>query len=290
MILYLMTFRYIFGNKQFSSATSMLSTSARSISSNFLSSPEKIENVIGLVRTAAPFTSAQTVSKINTYLPMIEKTSTLLGMYSFLNRAQNYAPIEPLSGKSSMEKITSLMMKNKAPLGKMIAQPMLANGMEKIMANAMKDMVKNVNLGDLLTTISNTANSQGGKNSKTQNTEMDINSLLQTFMPLLNNMMSSDENNTDDHHNDDNDYIDDYNDDGQKDDYKNNYEHKANYQANENHFDDHSEYVDNKHLNNNKNQSSTSSNKKTDTYNSRNNSEINEKPKPIRIRQKRYKY
>jgi len=42
-----------------------------------------MENIIGLVRTAAPLTSTQTVSKVNTYLPIFEKVSTLLGMYTF---------------------------------------------------------------------------------------------------------------------------------------------------------------------------------------------------------------
>lgn len=289
MILYLMAFRYIFGNKQFSSATSILSTSARALSSNFLSSPEKMENVVNLVRTAAPFTSAQTVSKVNTYLPMVEKTSTLLGMYSFLNRAQNYAPIEPLSGKSSMEKITSLMMKNKAPLGKMIAKPMLSNGMEKIMANAMKDMVKNVNLGDLLSTFSNSSNSDVGKSSKNSsnsNSDMDLSSLLQTFMPLINNMMNSNENENNTGNEQEN--YNDYND--KEDNYENQYEQQSNYISNEEYPNDHTEHLNEKHSNNYKNQSNAGSNKKTDTYNNKNSSEITEKPKPIRIRQKRYKH
>ncbi|MDF2676833.1 MAG: hypothetical protein K0Q97_1144 [Bacillota bacterium] len=280
-----MAFRYILGKGQFSSITTSLSTTARAMSTGILSSPENLENVINLVRTAAPLTSPQTVSKINTYLPFVEKTSTLLGMYSFLSRAQNYAPIEPLGGKSSMEKITSLMMKNKMPIGKMLAQPMLANGMEKVMANAMKDMFKNGNLGDMLSSFSNISNSEKGKSSKNssnQNNDIDLSSLLETFMPLLNNMMSSNDSDGTNESNEDED-VDVYNNDNED-----NYEDKPTNISKENNYNDYSETINQKHSSN-KNQSNLSSNKKSNTYNNKNSNEIDEKPKPIRIRQKRYR-
>jgi len=279
------------GKGQFSSITTSLSTTARAMSTGILSSPENLENVINLVRTAAPLTSPQTVSKINTYLPLVEKTSTLLGMYSFLSRAQNYAPIEPLGGKSSMEKITSLMMKNKMPIGKMLAQPMLANGMEKVMANAMKDMFKNGNLGDMLSSFSNISNSEkskSSKNSSNQNNDMDLSSLIETFMPLINNMMNSNDSNGS-NDSDEEENVDVYNNDNDhEDNYENNYENKPTNVSKENNFNDYSEAINEKHSSN-KNQSNSSSNKKSNTYNNKNSNEINEKPKPIRIRQKRYR-
>jgi len=61
----------------------MLSNTTKGLSTSLLADPHRMENIIGLVRTTVPLAPAQTVSKVNTYLPALEKMSTLVGMYSF---------------------------------------------------------------------------------------------------------------------------------------------------------------------------------------------------------------
>ena len=150
------------------------------------SDPQKIENIISMVRTVAPLTSTETVSKLNTYLPLIEKTSTLLGMYSFLSRAQNFKPIQPLNTDSTVEAMTALMKNGN--ISKMLAKPLLANNMDKIVGSLAMNMLKNGNLNELLSSLTGSAdNSENGSG-------MDISSLMETFMPLLNSMSSDSDN------------------------------------------------------------------------------------------------
>ena len=174
----------------------------KGLTSGLFSDPNKMENIIGLVRTAVPLTSAQTVSKVNTYLPIFEKASTLLGMYAFLNRAQNYTPLQSLSAKNPMEKVTALISNGNLPIGKMLAQPLIANNMDKIISSVAKEvigpMIKNGNLNDMLSSLQflggtggNKDDSKGNNNNGSNNGNMDINSLLETFMPLMNNFMSN---------------------------------------------------------------------------------------------------
>lgn len=137
-----------------------------------------------MVRTVAPLTSAQTVTKVNTYLPMFEKMSTLLGMYSFLNRAQTFRPIQSMSTNSPIEAVTALM-KNPG-VSKMITQPLLANNMEKIMGSMAMNMIKNGNFNEILSSI---AKSDG--NPHDGSSGLDINGLMETFMPLLNSMTAN---------------------------------------------------------------------------------------------------
>ncbi len=146
-----------------------------------MTDPQKIENIISMVRTVAPLTSTQTVTKVNTYLPMFEKASTLLGMYSFLNRAQTFRPIQPLSANSPVEAITALMKNGN--ISKKLAQPLLANNMDKIMGSVAMNMFKNGNFNDILSSMAKSAG-----NSEDDSGGLDINSLMETFMPLLNNI------------------------------------------------------------------------------------------------------
>lgn len=198
IFLYLIAGRYILGNNKFSGLTTKLSGVTKGLTSGILSDPNKMENIIGLVRTAAPLTSAQTVSKVNTYLPIFEKVSTLLGMYTFLNRAQNYAPIQPLSAKTPMEKVTALISNGNLPIGKMLAQPLIANNMDKIISSVAKEvvgpMIKSGNLNDIISTMSKQFSNEnapkGNNGSDSDNSNLDIGSLLEVFMPLMNNFMS----------------------------------------------------------------------------------------------------
>ena len=155
-----------------------------------------MENIISMVRTFAPLTSAQTVSKVNTYLPAVEKVSTLLGMYSFISRAQNFRPIQSMDAKTPADKITALLKNGNIPVSKLMAQPILANNMDKIMGAVAMNMAKNGGLNEMLSSLTN-----GNKNNinemlssltngnKDGNT--DLNSLMETFMPMINNIMSS---------------------------------------------------------------------------------------------------
>ncbi|QSX07008.1 hypothetical protein JYG23_06360 [Sedimentibacter sp. zth1] len=201
LLLYLIGARYIFGNKNFGNATHMLSNVAGSIVSN----PYKIESTLNVVRMLAPLTSAKTVSKINVFLPIIEKFSSILGMYSFLNKAQNYAPIQSLSDKPPLEKISALISNGNIPIGKVLAQPLIAKNMDKIVgqvvqglvANSLKDGNMEQMISSLMSEMSSNSNSKNMStqetaaankdNSENGNSQLDIGKLIEMFGPLLNN-------------------------------------------------------------------------------------------------------
>lgn len=157
-----------------------------------------MENIIGMVRTFAPLTSAQTVSKVNTYLPAVEKVSTLLGMYSFISRAQNFRPIQAVDAKTPTDKITALLKNGNIPVAKLVAQPLLANNMDKIIGAVAMNMAKNGGLNDILSSL--TSGNKGGLNEilssltdGNKDGNNDLGSLMETFMPMINNIMSSSE-------------------------------------------------------------------------------------------------
>ena len=163
---------------------SKLSGTTKNMTSGLMADPQKLENILGMVRTVAPLTTTQTVTKVNTYLPPFEKLSTLIGMYSFLNKAQTFKPIEPMNVKSPVSMLSSLMKSGNMPLGKMVAQPLIANNMEKIMGtmasnmlknNDLNDMLKNTNINEMLSSISK---------------DTDLSSLMESFAPIINSMKS----------------------------------------------------------------------------------------------------
>ncbi|WP_318524680.1 hypothetical protein [Sedimentibacter sp.] len=167
---------------------SKLSGSTKNVASSLMTDPHKVENMISMVRTFAPLTSSKTVTKVNTYLPAMEKVSTLLGMYSFLNRAQTFRPIETLNAKSPVEKMSAIIKNGNLPVGKMLTQPLLSNNMDKIMGTMAMNMFKNGNINDILSSMANQAS---GDNQDEGNENFDLNSLMETFMPLLNNLASN---------------------------------------------------------------------------------------------------
>lgn len=169
---------------------SKLSGSTKNVASSLMSDPHNVENIISMVRTFAPLTSTQTVSKLNTYLPAMEKVSTLLGMYSFLNRAQTFRPIESLDASTPVEKISALMKNGNIPVAKMLAQPLLSNNMDKIMGTMAMNMFKNGNFNDILSSMANQASGSGDKQGE-GNSTFDLNSLMETFMPIINNLAAS---------------------------------------------------------------------------------------------------
>jgi hypothetical protein len=194
ILLYFLAARYTFGNNQLSDTVSKLSVATKGLAADMISDPHKLEKMISVVRTAAPLTSPKTVSRINTFLPSVEKVSTLMGMYSFLNKAQNFSPVVSLSAKTPMEKVGALIKSNNIPITKMMAQPLLKNNMEKIMSNAMKDMVKNGNINEMMSSFAKQYSAKPSKNEGDSNSEgsFDLNGLLETFMPMLNSLGKSD--------------------------------------------------------------------------------------------------
>lgn len=205
-----MAAKYIFGSSQVSDIVSKLSGTTKNLTNGLMSDPQKMEGLISMVRTVAPLTSVQTVTKVNTYLPLFEKVSTLLGMYSFLNRAQTFRPIEPLNSKTPQDMISALMKNGNIPVGKLLAQPLIANNMDKILSSVATNMLKNgglneilkngnigemlanENIGDMLSSF----NKNAGKGQSDKNNNIDLNSLMETFMPLISSMSNS--NNVDD--------------------------------------------------------------------------------------------
>jgi len=200
-----MAAKYIFGEGQLPGVVSKLSGTTKNFTAGLISDPQKMENIISMVRTVTPLTSVQTVTKVNTYLPLFEKVSTLLGMYSFLNRAQTFRPIEPLNTKSPVDMMSTLMKSGNLPISKMLAQPLIANNMEKIMGTVASSMLKNGGLNDLLkggnmSDLLNNGNindmlSAFNKNSENgSGNNLDLNSLMETFMPIINSMSSDNSN------------------------------------------------------------------------------------------------
>lgn len=165
------------------------------MASGVLKDPAKMENLIGMIRTFAPLTSPQTVSKVNTYLPAVEKASTLLGMYSFISKAQNFRPIQAIDAKTPADKVTALLKNGNIPVTKLMAQPLIAENMQKIVSALAMNMAKNGGLNEMLSSLTNSNNnnlidmlssfSDGNK----ENT--DLSNLIETFMPMINNVMSS---------------------------------------------------------------------------------------------------
>ena len=176
--------RYIFGNKKINNVTHMITNFASGIIAN----PYQLENILGMVRTFAPLTSVQTVGKINTFLPLIEKFSSILGMYSFISKAQNYAPIQSLGNKSTMEKVTTLITNGNIPITKILAQPIIAKNMDKIIGTVtssfLNNSMKNGGLDQML------AGLMGQQTDNNANNSFDLNSILEALGPIINNKPS----------------------------------------------------------------------------------------------------
>ena len=189
--------RYIFGNKKINNVTHMITNFASGIIAN----PYQLENILGMVRTFAPLTSVQTVGKINTFLPLIEKFSSILGMYSFISKAQNYAPIQSLCDRPLMEKVTTLVSNGSIPISKILAQPIISQSIGKIIASVagsfISNSLKNGSLDQILSGLmgnmsnnnsTNTGNSsQNNSSQNNPNSNIDIGSIIETIGSLFNN-------------------------------------------------------------------------------------------------------
>lgn len=189
-----MAARYIFDGRQFNGLVTKLSGTSRTLAQGIIKNPEKMESLIGMVRNLAPLTSPQTVAKVNTYLPAVEKASTLLSMYSFLNRAQNYRPITALDAKTPLDKVTALLKNGNIPVAKLLAKPLITGNMEKIMSALAMNLAKSGGLNEMFSSLNKGDNNKIGEmlSSLSGNKDnTDLNALLDTFMPIINNVMSS---------------------------------------------------------------------------------------------------
>lgn len=189
-----MAARYIFDGRQFNGLVTKLSGTSRTLAQGIIKNPEKMESLIGMVRNLAPLTSPQTVAKVNTYLPAVEKASTLLSMYSFLNRAQNYRPITALDAKTPLDKVTALLKNGNIPVAKLLAKPLITGNMEKIMSALAMTLAKSGGLNEMFSSLNKGDNNKisemlSSLSGNKDNT--DLNALLDTFMPIINNVMSS---------------------------------------------------------------------------------------------------
>lgn len=271
---------------------SKMSGTTRNLTAALMSDPQKMENIISMVRTVAPLTAPQTVLKVNTYLPFFEKISTLLGMYSFLNRAQTFRPIESLNVKSPADMMTALMKNGNIPVGKMLAQPLIANNMEKMMGAAAMNMLKNGGLNDMLKNGNiNDMLSSFAKNSGTDSSDsgnIDLNSLMETFMPIINGMNSNASNNHDGEY--DRSYSNKYENDPEKIELKN----ESYLPENESEDRNYEEYKENTYNNkyekyDNPADDHFDSYEKSVNYNEHKNNYSDKKDiqKPVRIKQRR---
>lgn len=191
-ILVILGAKYIFGNKDFNSIKGL----ATNLITGIISNPQQVESILGIVRGFAPLASAQTVVKINTYLPIVEKISSIVGMYSFLNKAQNYAPIQSLGDKPLMEKVTTLVSNGNIPISKLLAQPIVSQTIGKIIAsvagNFINNSIKSGGLDQILSGLignmsnNNSTNSENSAQNNT-NSNIDIGSIIETIGSLFNN-------------------------------------------------------------------------------------------------------
>lgn len=117
-----------------------------------------------------------------------------------MNRAQNYTPIQAINAKTPMEKVSALMSNGNIPIGKMLARPIIANNMDKIISAVAKDLIvpliSNGTLNDMISSMSKQFSNSKDTDSSNSNDNMDISSLMETFMPLISNIMSDSSSNT----------------------------------------------------------------------------------------------
>jgi len=189
-----MAARYLFDSRQFGGAVSKLSGTSRTLVQGMIKNPEKMEGLIGMVRNLAPLTSPQTVARVNTYLPAVEKASTLLSMYSFINRAQNYRPITALDAKTPLDKVTALLKNGNIPVAQLLAKPLIAGNMEKIMSALAMNLAKSGGLNEMLSSLNKGDNNKINEvlSSLSGNKDNpDLSALLETFMPLISDVMAS---------------------------------------------------------------------------------------------------
>lgn len=111
-------------------------------------------------------------------------------MYTFLNRAQNYAPIRSLGGKTTTEKVSALISNGNIPVGKLLAQPLIANNMDKIISSVAKNAIGNGNINDLISSMASQLKSSPSQNSGESGGSPDLSSLMETFMPIINSILS----------------------------------------------------------------------------------------------------
>ena len=152
--------KYVFGQNNTSKIASLASN------------PGTIENMVSVIRSAAPYTSKQMVNQVNVFLPILEQISSFLGLYSFIGKAQNYTPVNYSNIDSPVERLSKIMTNNSGDLIKLIS-PLLGGNLNNIIEN----LAQNALLG------SNTLPNNTLPNSIIPNNAIPNNAIPNTAMP-----------------------------------------------------------------------------------------------------------
>lgn len=195
IIFYIFIARYVFSNTNIFKSNGVLQSLGIGSLSSIISNPYTLEKVTGLIRSTAPLASQSTVNKVNTYLPILETVSSILCLYTFVNRVQNYAPIKCSSATTAPEKLSELVSNGTIPVGKLLAQPLIANNLDKLAAPLLKQTLGNVDNNTIseLMSLAQKLTSNGDFNigdlakQASGDNGFDIEEIAKTIIPLINN-------------------------------------------------------------------------------------------------------
>lgn len=173
---------------------------------SLVSNPGTIENIVSVIRSAAPYTSKQMVNQVNVFLPILEQFSSFLGLYSFIGKAQNYTPVSYSNIDSPVERLSKIMTNNSADLVKLIA-PLIGGNLNNIIGNLAQNALFNNNtstnntnsnsdsdsdnMGDVLASLAKSFLGNSNMNIEdmakklVNDNNIDIGELAKTIIPLL---------------------------------------------------------------------------------------------------------
>ncbi len=128
---------------------------------------------------------------------MVEKISCIVGIYNFLNKAQNFSPIQSLGDKPLVDKVSALVSNGNIPISKIISQPIISQAISKIIASLagsfLNNSVKNGNFDQILSGLMKNLNNNNGNSTNSsssqnnENSNIDIGSIIETIGSIFNN-------------------------------------------------------------------------------------------------------
>ncbi|MTI68830.1 MAG: hypothetical protein FH751_01065 [Firmicutes bacterium] len=76
-----------------------------------------IQNKVEIVKKVGPYLPEQVVSTINTYMPMYEKISSIIGLMEILNSNKSFTPIKPVTNLNQNDKMNKIftLVKDELP-------------------------------------------------------------------------------------------------------------------------------------------------------------------------------
>ncbi|MTI65923.1 MAG: hypothetical protein FH753_04900 [Firmicutes bacterium] len=76
-----------------------------------------IQNKVEIVKKVGPYLPEQVVSTINTYMPMYEKVSSIIGLMEILNSNKSFTPIKPVTNLNQNDKMNKIftLVKDELP-------------------------------------------------------------------------------------------------------------------------------------------------------------------------------